>query len=296
MDAARIAARRGVENIYICYRRTRDEMPAVPEEVYEAEEEGVRVMYLVSPLEVIKTADGKISGLRLRSNVLGMDTGDGRRRPEGVQGAEFVLACDTVISAVSQELDKTVAGLGLETTSWGTLAYDESTGSTSVDDIFVAGDASLGPSTVIQSVAEGKRAAVSIDRRLAGELAVLEYDPVLVPVDPKDVINRSTDVPLADRVALKVTPAETRRTSYDLYEEVMAEQEAVAEASRCLHCGCGVGCQICEELCMRQAWDEKGNRVQVDKDECVACGMCVFRCPNNNIEMVKGEISPPNVS
>jgi len=101
---------------------------------------------------------------------------------------------------------------------------------------------------------------------------------------------------LAERVALKVTPPEIRKTNYDLYEEVMTGEEAVAEASRCLHCGCGIGCQICEELCMRQAWDEKGNRVEVDKDECVACGMCVFRCPNSNIEMVKGEISPPNVS
>jgi NADPH-dependent glutamate synthase beta subunit-like oxidoreductase/dihydroorotate dehydrogenase/NAD-dependent dihydropyrimidine dehydrogenase PreA subunit len=296
VDAARIAARKGVKNIYICYRRTRDEMPAVPEEVYEAEEEGVRVMYLVSPLEIIKTGEGKISGLRLRSNVLGMDTGEGRRRPEGVQGAEFVLACDTVISAVSQELDQTCAGLGLEMTGWGTLAYDESTGGTSVEDIFVAGDAALGPSTVIQSVDQGKRAAVSIDRKLTGKLAVLEYDPVPTPVDPKDVINRSTDVQLADRVALKVTPPEIRKTNYDLYEQVMTGEEAVAEASRCLHCGCGIGCQICEELCMRQAWDEKGNRVEVDKDECVACGMCVFRCPNSNIEMVKGEISPPNVS
>ncbi|HUU30284.1 MAG TPA: FAD-dependent oxidoreductase [archaeon] len=295
VDAARIAVRKGVEKVYICYRRTKDEMPAVPEEVYEAEEEGVRVMYLVSPVE-IETRDGRITGLRLKSNVLGMDTGDSRRKPEGVEGAEFVLACDTVISAVSQELDASAAGLGLEMTRWGTLSYDESTGRTAVEDLFVAGDASLGPSTVIQSVAEGKRAAVTIDKMLSGEKAALEYDPVLTPVNPKDVINRNREEPLAERVPLDIAPADRRKTNYDLYEKVMTFQEAVEEASRCLHCGCGVGCQICEELCMRQAWSEEANRVSVDQDECVACGMCVFRCPNSNIEMVKGELSPPHVS
>ena len=270
-------------------------MPAVPEEVYEAEEEGVRVLYLVSPREIV-TEKGKITGLLLKSNVLGLESADGRRKPEAVEGAEFVLACDTVITAVSQELDETSKSLDLAQTRWGTLAFDEATGRTAAPDVFVAGDAALGPSTVIQSVAAGKRAAVSIDRSLAGERALLEYDPPMKVVDPREVIDRSTETPLARRVALKVAAPEQRRAGYDLYEETLTAQEAVAEASRCLHCGCGIGCQICEELCMRQAWTDKGSRVEIDQDKCVACGMCVFRCPNHNIEMIKGEISPPNAS
>jgi len=295
VDAARVAVRKGVEKVYICYRRTKEEMPAVPEEVFEAEEEGVRVLYLVSPVK-IETEGGRITGLRLQSNVLGLEVGDGRRKPERVEGAEFVIDCDMVISAVSQELEDNMRSLGLEVTKWGTIAYDESTGRTSVPDVFVAGDASLGPSTVIQSVAEGKRAAVTIDRMLAGEKAVLEYDPVLTLVDSREVVNRSNDEPLADRVPLKIKPAAERKTDFNLYEETMTAEEAVAEASRCLHCGCGIGCQICEELCMRQAWSEEGNRVVLDQEKCVACGMCVFRCPNSNIEMVQGELSPANVS
>ncbi|MBN2290320.1 MAG: 4Fe-4S binding protein, partial [Candidatus Glassbacteria bacterium] len=98
--------------------------------------------------------------------------------------------------------------------------------------------------------------------------------------------------PLAPRVDLEPVPAARRKVNFDLYEPTLTAEEAVKEASRCLHCGCGVGCQICENLCMREAWHEKGNRVEVDQDECVACGMCVFRCPNENIEMVKGELSP----
>jgi len=292
VDAARIAVRLGAESVYICYRRTKEEMPAVPEEVYEAEEEGVRVLYLVSPVAV-ETEDGRITGLRLKSNVLGMaDSPESRRSPEPVEGAEFVLQCDTVISAVSQELDERLEGLDLETTAWGTLAYDESTCRSSEPDVFVAGDVSLGPATVIRAVAEGRRAAVSIDRLLAGEAAVLEYGPVPAPVDPEAVINRSGEKPLARRVELEMVPAERRKVNFDLYEPTLTAEEAVKEASRCLHCGCGVGCQICENLCMREAWYEEGSNVEVDRDKCVACGMCISRCPNSNIEMVKGELSP----
>lgn len=294
VDAARICVRRGAEEVYIAYRRTRDEMPATPEEVLEAEEEGVRVMYLVSPV-AFETEGGRITGLRLKSNVLGMDSGDGRRRPEAVEGAEFTLACDTVISAVSQKLDGVAAALGLELTRWGTLAYDESTGRTAVSDVFVAGDASMGPSTVIRSVAEGKRAAVSIDKNLRGADAVLDFDPALSVVDPVAVVNRRTDMPVKDRVPVTIKPADRRKAGYDLYEETMSEAAAVEEAGRCLSCGCGVGCQICEDLCMRFAWSDEGNRVQVDQEACVACGMCAFRCPNSNIEMVKGELSPARV-
>ncbi len=294
VDAARIAVRQGVKEVFICYRRTRDEMPAVPEEVLEAEEEGVRVMYLVAPVEII-TENGKMTGVRLRSNVLGMAAGESRRSPEGVEGAEFVLACDTVIGAVSQQLDEEISGLGLETTRWHTLAYDEATGSTAVPDVFAAGDASRGPGTVIEAVAEGKRAAVSIDKALRGGDAVLEYDPTPLPVDPVAVINRNGEKPLAGRVPLKLAPAEERRSNYEIYEDVMTAGQAEQEASRCLHCGCGVGCQICEQTCMVTAWDNEGSKVKVDKDTCVACGMCIFRCPNDNIEMVRGEISPARV-
>ena len=161
--------------------------------------------------------------------------------------------------------------------------------------MFVAGDAAMGPATVIRSVAEGKRAAVSIDKSLRGAAAVLDFDPALSVVDPVVVVDRRTDMPVKNRVPVEFKAADERRGDYNMYEETLSQEAAVEEAGRCLSCGCGVGCQICEDLCMRFAWSHGSNRVQLDREACVACGMCSLRCPNHNIEMVKGELSPARV-
>jgi NADPH-dependent glutamate synthase beta subunit-like oxidoreductase len=296
VDAVRTCIRRGAEKVYMLYRRTKDEMTAVPEEVYEAEEEGARVMYLVGPV-AIEQENGNIKAIRMRNNVLGMAEKEGDRRPpEAVEGAEFTVECDTIIVAISQKLEEEAAGLGMLTTPWGTLQYDETTGATAVEDIFVSGDASMGPSTVIRSIAEGYKAAVSIDKKMSGDKAILDYLPELHGVDPEVVINRQPDYHLEPRVAVRMVPAEERKSGFDMYEETMTEEEAVTEASRCLFCGCGVGCQICENLCLVRAWGHSENFVEIDEEECVACGICIYRCPNNNIEMVSTELSPKNSS
>src|SRR5208283_4002529 len=103
VDSARTAVRLGAKEVYLLYRRTRAEMPATSEEVDEAEAEGVKVMYLVSPKEVVR-ANGGISALRMVNHVLGKGDASGRRRPEEVEGTEFTLKVDAAISAVSQGL------------------------------------------------------------------------------------------------------------------------------------------------------------------------------------------------
>jgi len=290
VDSARTAVRLGAKEVFILYRRTKEEMPATPEEVLEAEEEGVKVMYLVSPQEILGT--DRVEKIRILNYVLGKKDQSDRRRPEEVPGTEFDLDVDLVVSAVSQSLS-VEGGLDLDMTRWDTIDVDPDTCTTNLKGVYAGGDCTRGPATVIAAIADGKRAAVSIDKALAGAKAFLEYDPEKTEVDKETVLERTGHLPRAWRPASPMLAASTRKKSFREYAKVLSEKAAVAEASRCLICGCGAGCEICSDICKVFAWDvnEQG-RVCLDEETCVACGMCLHRCPNNNIEMVQTSKKP----
>ena len=139
MDACRTAVRMGAKEVYIIYRRTRDEMPADALEIAQAEEEGVAFKFLTNPVEILG-AGGSVRGVRLQQMALGEPDASGRRRPVPVEGAFEDLPLDTVIMAIGQWTNP--EGFeALELTKRGTIAADESTFSTSLPGVFAVGDA-----------------------------------------------------------------------------------------------------------------------------------------------------------
>jgi len=289
VDAARTAVRLGAREVFIVYRRTRDEMPATPEEVAEAEEEGVRVMYLVSPKAVICDA-GKVTGLRMANHVLGEKDKSNRRKPEEVEGTEFTLRCDMVIPAIGQKVALDAAGVS--TTRWGTVDADEATGETKSAGVFAAGDCVTGPTSVIAAVASGRRAAVTIDRALMGDAAFLQADPKLSAVEKAMVLLRIKELKKVDRMAIPLRAAVERKGDFAEYVRTLSDKDARSEAARCLACGCGAGCAICAQICNAFAVKVEGDKVVFDEKKCHACGMCMRRCPSKNIEIIRTSDTP----
>jgi NADPH-dependent glutamate synthase beta subunit-like oxidoreductase/dihydroorotate dehydrogenase len=289
IDAARTARRLGAKSVFVLYRRTRGEMPATEEEIWEAEEEGVRVMYLVSPSQIVVEKD-KVAAIRLQNYVLEeKKDASGRRRPVEVPGTEFTLEVDSVISAIGQS----VGDLQVGKSKWGTVEADEKTLATSVDGVFAGGDCVLGPKNVISAIAQGKRAAVSIDRYLTGDDAFLTYDLPQQEVELEEVLQRHGDKVRAWRPEVALRAPLERVKDFEAYEPVLTEEQALAEASRCLACGCGAGCQICYDICKQFAYEiDDGGRVEIDEEKCVACGVCAIRCPNKLIDMVQTSEEP----
>jgi dihydropyrimidine dehydrogenase (NAD+) subunit PreT len=165
IDVAREAVRLGAEHVTLVYRRTRDEMPAYPFEVEEAEAEGVEFEWLAAPVEI--AGDARVQRLRCSRMRLGEPGVDGRRRPEPVDGADFWLPADTVVAAIGQRPRQEVADWfkGLEM-AHGELVVDPATGRTGHPFVFAGGDAVSGGASVVQAVAEGKRAARAIEEAL----------------------------------------------------------------------------------------------------------------------------------
>lgn len=165
MDAARTALRLGATQVKIYYRRSRHEMPAIPEEVEEALREGVKFQFLASPLKILETS-GKGTRMECIRMKLAEPDGTGRRKPIPIRGSAFVVGADTIIAAIGQSVDRKVVK-ELETKPDGTLRVHPETGETSRKGVFAGGDVVTGPGWAIDAIAAGKKGAKSIHEYLS---------------------------------------------------------------------------------------------------------------------------------
>lgn len=264
IDCARTALRLGVPEVTILYRRSRGEMPALPDEIGDAEQEGVSISYLTAPVEVLQQ-NGRARGLRCVRMELGEPDASGRRRPIPVPGSEFELDFDSVLLAIGQKPDDALAGTsadGIAFSRDGTVQVNAETLATGMKGVFAGGDNCLGPSTVIAAMGMGKRAAESIAKYLAGQ-PLDNYTTHMVrpgyrrgeSFRPHSYAPLYKDIPKRDRVPMRKLPPLERRTDFREVELGYSEEEAVREASRCLNCGVCVECLECVRACEPKAVD-----------------------------------------
>ena len=168
MDAARTALRLGAKEVSILYRRSRVEMPANPSEVREAEKEGVRIHFLVTPTKILGKDEKAVAVECIRME-LGEPDETWRRRPIPIKGSEYTMEVDAIILAIGETSDLSFLPKDVTVTRKNTIAVDPVTLETSLPGVFAGGDVVLGPATVVEAMAAGKRAAVSMDRYLRGE-------------------------------------------------------------------------------------------------------------------------------
>ena len=226
MDAARSSFRLGAREVFILYRRTREEMPVDLRELEQVEEEGIKVHYLTQPIRVLSNDGIKVSGVQCIRNRLGEPGKDGRRRPIPIEGSEFDIPIDLLIPAVSQSPDISFLPeeIGLEISKWDRLAINPETFETNIKGIFAGGDFVTGPRDVIRVIADGRRAALSIDAYLNGE--VFEKEPSYFTLVPEVKID--PDLEKTQRQKVDTIPVPERK-SIDKEVELGFSKEGAAQ-------------------------------------------------------------------
>lgn len=244
IDAARVALRQGAKEVSILYRRERKDMPAIPEEIESAEEEGIHIECLTAPTKVL-TANGRISGLECVRMELREFDSSGRRTPHPLAGSEHTILVDTLIEAIGQRPDTSlVKDSGVKTGKGGTIAVDPRTLATDRPGVFGGGDVATGPKTVIWAVAAGQRAANSIIRYLQGKpLSPFVHRDGYEPIEVPAVSPTEEEVKERKRIEPSEIASKERRSSFREIMLAYTGEQSREEASRCLRCDLEAGAQ-----------------------------------------------------
>jgi NADPH-dependent glutamate synthase beta subunit-like oxidoreductase len=280
IDAARVAKRLGADAT-ILYRRTRNEMPAIDEEIVGAEQEDVKIEFLAAPIEIYRD-NGRATGMKCQRMELGEPDDSGRRRPVPIEGDTFDLNFTTLIAAISQEPDFTGFENLIEGKDW--IKVDEKF-KTAEDTLYSGGD-NVNLGLVIDAIFHGRRAALAIHEMMTGE----EMPPAIKPIGlikfDKMQLSYYEGSP---RVEAREMPVSERLNS--LTAEIvstLSQEDAIHEAKRCMSCGMCFDCGSCWSYCQDNAVIKpliKGEPYKFKLEFCNGCKKCAENCPCGYIEM-----------
>ncbi|MFW5759814.1 MAG: FAD-dependent oxidoreductase [Cyclobacteriaceae bacterium] len=304
MDCCRTAMRCGAKKVYVIYRRTEKEMPANPIEIHESKLEGVEYLFLTNPVKVVKDGEGFLQSLQCVKMELGEPDASGRRRPEAIAGSEFELHLDYVMAAIGQktevnflnEINQHAKDGQLVVNRWGNIEADTHTLQTGVASIFAAGDSVTGPATIIEAVAQAKKAAHSCHQFLMGKVVsplkkeFLSKKENFREQQREEYINK---YPKQMRQEMPVLHATERKNFEEVELGYLSEQMARKETERCLECGCSAlhNCDLkkyATEYDADQSHYEGTHKeymvkfdhpfIEIDNNKCILCSRCVRIC------------------
>lgn len=275
-DSAAVSKRMGAE-VTILYRRTRTEMPAIEQEIEEAEEEAIHLEYLAAPIKILRT-DGAVTGMLVQRMQLGEPDDSGRRRPEPIEGDTYEIKCETVVMAVSQQPDWESLGSDLPAgSSW--LSCDD-WGRTEVEGVWSGGDV-LGLGLATTSIGQGRKAAESIHATLRGEeLPVPDARP---PIGAEQIKMEFYETkPPVER---SLVSAEDRLANpFGEVDLGVTQEQALEEVTRCFSCGLCFNCENCWMYCQSNCFKKipgptAGFYYEVNLATCDGCKKCWEECP-----------------
>lgn len=295
-DCARTALRLGAKEVVMVYRRTRDEMPANEVEKDEAEEEGVKFQLLTLPVQIVKDGD-KATGMICQKMKLGDADASGRRKPISIEGSEFTENYDFIIAAIGQRPDYNILGDKSKELAPDNkrISYNDKTGQTAMEKVFIAGDYATGAATVVEALAGGKKAALAILKLLQGAKSL---DPKKEFLSTREDLEEISEEFLSQwekksREKIDVLEPNERKTNFKEIEKVFAESKALREAARCMECGCMdvYQCQLkkyAEDYDAQDnkykgavntpLFDDSSNYLFREPSKCILCGRCVRLC------------------
>ncbi len=295
MDVARSAVRAGAGSVQVACLESREEMPAFEWEIEEAMEEGVKFFPSWGPVEVLTENDG-ITGLKVKAVKAVFDE-YGRFSPTFFEDQLSVIKGNMVIFSIGQGADFTcLEGCEVAIDERNRLVFDAESMSTTDRGVFACGEMVTGPGTAVQSMANGRKAAIAVDAYLKSEAVSLPAEPEALPELVEEVAGKVRPV---TREALGLVEAEKRMTNFDPIELGYSVLQGLKESRRCLRCGAGaeqieVDCAHCLTCLRTCPYDvphvNAEGKVELRQDVCQSCGLCLAVCPAVTIKFKAREL------